>query len=297
VSSSALTAEFLNFEQFCRELSRLVWEEVRPERILVVPGNHDVTWLDDGTADRMAAFERVFNKDEVCVTPFGTPNASFAGGKVTVERFRASPTSAPIAVVWDREKGLQFVLMISGYFSGEVPKSVREALRGRGRADEEFLSLLREDAGGVNKEYVYSLSKTLAARESPALGVMHHNPIQYGIETCENRLAPQRMETLWKRRVPILLHGHVHLSESRANQRPVLKGEAYPVPAPTLCSIPTGGSGRGLMVHFVSDYSMGRRIMDTVVWHFSESMSFNAADAARRYRFLLWRDDLEVKHF
>ena len=98
------------------------------------------------------------------------------------------------------------------------------------------------------------------------------------------------------KRIPLLLHGHVHMSESKASHRPVVRGEAYPVPAPTLCSIPTAGSGRGMNIHFISGKSADKRIMDTVVWYFSESMAFNPANALRRYRFVLHNDDIDVEH-
>jgi hypothetical protein len=128
------------------------------------------------------------------------------------------------------------------------------------------------------------LAKQLAKDGRIGVGVIHHNPIQYGKEISANVLAPQLMETLWSRGVPVLLHGHVHLSEGKGNKRPATPGVSYPLPAPTFTSVTAAGSGRGLNIHFIGPDVNDRR-MDTVVWHYSPSMAFQAADAFWKYRF------------
>lgn len=165
VSSMAALGEFGDFRSFCREFSNAVWDGPHPERILVVPGNHDVTWLGDGTADRMAAFAHAFGSDEICITPFGRDKAEFAGGRVTVMRVNPGSESVPpFAIVHYPEKRIEFILMVSGYFSGEVPAEVREVLNSGTGSQEDLLNLLRLDQGAVNQEYLFHISKVLEPR-------------------------------------------------------------------------------------------------------------------------------------
>jgi hypothetical protein len=244
----------------------------------------------------MSAFASFFADDAVCITPFGTENAKFAGGKISVKRINPNPaTVPPFAIIKDNERGFEFILFVSGYFSGEIPDQVRTALKSVGEVDKDLHNLLRYDEGAVNQEYLFQISKSLEVRNTTALGVIHHNPIQYGVDTCLNRFAPQLLETLWNKRVPILLHGHVHLVESKGTQRPVANGLSYPVPATTLCSTTTAGSGRGLNIHMVGPPSDVRTI-DTLVWYFSGSLGFSPADVILRYHFTLKRDEMDVTH-
>lgn len=296
VSSVASNDEFTQFKTFCSVLSHALWGGSHPERILVVPGNHDVSWKENRVSDHLSAFAANFADDSVCITPFGTDRVEFAGGRISVKRINPNPaTVPPFAVIHDKEKGIEFILFVSGYFSGKIPDQVVTALKGVGEADKDLLILLRHDEGAVNQEYLFNISAYLEKRATTALGVMHHNPIQYGVETCQNRFAPQLLETLWNKRVPILLHGHIHQTESKGSSRPVANGLSYPLPATTLCSITTAGSGRGLNVHLVGP-SSSERTIDTLVWNFSESLGFNPADVILRYRFTLKSDELDVTH-
>lgn len=297
ISSKASPEEFNDFEVFCRALSTALWEDVFPERILVIPGNHDVTWGDDGSADQMSRFAETFDKDEVCITPFGKAKTVFAGGRIMVERYNPNPdTAPPFAIVRDFEHEIEFILLVSGYFSGNVPVEIREALTAVAVSDNEerLLNLLRLDEGSVNQEYLFTISKFLERRMRSALAVIHHNPIPYGVETCRNRFAPRLLETLWQKQIPIVLHGHIHMVESRATERNVFKGQTFSIPAPTLCSIPTSGAGRGLNIHFLGKPD-GVREFRTLNWTFSESMGFNPQDAYLKFRLHLRNDDQVVQ--
>ena len=295
VSSVAAPGEFGRFRLFCTELSLALWGRAYPERILVVPGNHDVTWGPDGTADRMARFADTMGED-VCITPFGPAHSSFGGGRVEVDRSSPNPNIvAPFAVVRDHDKTIDFILLVSGYFSGAVPDAIRGCLGAATGTFAEHQDLLRTDKGEVSQEYLFHLSKQLTKSERLGIGVIHHNPVQYGKEISANALAPQLMETLWSRGVPVLLHGHIHLSEGKGDKRPATPGLSYPVPAPTLTSVTSAGSGRGLNVHFIGPEVTERR-MDTVVWPYASSMAFQVADAVWKYRFRFGPTVCAVEH-
>jgi 3',5'-cyclic AMP phosphodiesterase CpdA len=296
VSSCASDDEFKAFRVFCEELSMALWEEPCPWKILVVPGNHDVTWMSNGAADQMAGFRRHFSADDVCLTPFGTAEREFADGNVVVRRVNSRPSSVPpFAVVTYRNYGLDILLLVSGYFSGEIIPDIRNKLSciGVTGSDSDFIDLLRLDRGSVDHEYLFWIDKCFTERKNLALGVIHHNPVQYGIQTCENPMAPELMETLWRKGIRVLLHGHVHLSEANSSQRPPVPFRAYPMPAPTLCSVTTAGSGRGINILFVGRDGSGTRI-DTLVWSFTESLAFNTGDAVLRYRLALRDGELEI---
>ncbi len=294
ISSKAAPAEFDDFKVFCQIFSREVWQGTFPERILVVPGNHDVTWESNGTADRMAAFQSHFHTDDVCISPFGTSARTFADNTVVVERFDPAPaTVPPFAVVRYKKKALAFVLLVSGYFSGNIPENLRTITRTAG-TEEELLECLRLDEGGVNEEYIYNIIKYLNVVGETAIAVIHHNPIQYGVQTCSNKCAPHLMQALDHAGVSILLHGHVHLTESRENKRPPQRRRIFPVPAPTLCSIPTAGA-TGLNIHYIGPPASARN-MDSAILRFSESGNFAPEDASLRYRFVIGGGYLEVTH-
>ena len=296
VSSVASEAEFEQFRLFCVGLSEALWKRQCPERILVVPGNHDVTWLPDGTADRLSEFRKHFSDDQVCISPFGAADREMGGGRFRITRVDPYPdTVPPVTVVHDTEKNIRFVLLVSGYFSGNVPADVRHALISSTGSINDISELLRIDEGEVTHEYLFNIGVALGTDTSTCFGVIHHNPVPYGIEMCRNSLAPKLMETLWKKGVPVLLHGHVHLAESRSNKRPAAPGQAYPIPAPTLTSVTTAGSGRGINVHFVGPDDEQLQF-DTLIWSYSQSMAFQPVDAVWRYRVKVNPDACEVEH-
>ena len=296
VSSIGDINEFNDFKIFCRELSMALWDENKPERILVVPGNHDITWNDDRTADKMALFASNFSDDTVCITPFGKDNALFDGGQIVIKRINKKPdTVPPFARVTYKTKKVEFLLLVSGYFSGNIPEKLITIFKTNDGQDEKLWDILRLDEGALNQEYLYHLSASLDKTEYVTLGVIHHNPIQYGVETCQNKFAPQLLETLWSKNIPILLHGHIHQSEGKGSKRPFVSGNAYPIPAPTLSSITNTGSGRGLNIHIVETVSSHTKV-DTLVWPISGSMAFHIADAFVRYKIIINNEQLDILH-
>lgn len=135
------------------------------------------------------------SKCGVGITPFGTKTESFDG--VLVKCVNENPdTVPPIGIVTYTKHDIEFVLLVSPYFSGEVPEEVRTLLKEP--SDEALLNLLRVDEGSVNHEYLYELASLPQPEASIRIGITHHNPIQYGTERCANRLAPQLLRALMK---------------------------------------------------------------------------------------------------
>ncbi|MFA6554742.1 MAG: metallophosphoesterase, partial [Candidatus Paceibacterota bacterium] len=251
VTSISAETEFAAFKSLCKDLSLKLWGGCFPERILVVPGNHDVTWLADGHADRMKRFVKMLSKKAVCVTPFGKMEELLGQGKVIVRRFKSNPNKVPpVAVVTFSEHDLEVVLLVSGYFSGMVPENIRTKLGKLSGSSEDIKELVRQDLGDVNREYLLNIARIPERRLGLRIGMTHHNPIQYGTETCVNRFAPQLLETLFKKEVRVLFHGHVHLIEDRGNPHPMATKMSYPIPCPTLCSEAIAG-GKGMAIHLI----------------------------------------------
>jgi 3',5'-cyclic AMP phosphodiesterase CpdA len=283
VSSVAAADEFETFHKFCGHLSQALWDKECPERVLVVPGNHDVSWQSDGTADQMKGFVDGVAKKGACITPFGGAAETFSSGNISVRRLDPRPgTVPPMALVKFGDYDLEVVLMVSGYFSGAVPKEVQKALAALPVSVDALRDLLRRDEGAVNREYLFNLAKLPKREAGLRVGVIHHNPIQYGIEVCANKFAPQLLESLYTKEATILLHGHVHLVEDAGGFRPVGDKQAYPIPCPTLCSEAIAG-GKGLAIHLLGRNGT-KRTFDTLIWQMSASSGFREEGVALSYR-------------
>jgi hypothetical protein len=292
VTSVASDAEFASFVEFCRHLETFFLRHGTLP-ILAVPGNHDVRWLEDGRADRMEKFRSGVAETGCCITPFGPSAEDSDGGRIRVARYNPSEDTVPPFATVSVSGGPEFVLLVSGYFSGNIPDEVRKAVESapsKDRLDE----LLRSDKGAVNREYLLNLSSVLKVAPGIRIGVIHHNPIQYGIATCANHFAPQLLETLFDRGVRVVLHGHAHLTEDHSMQRPVSPGSAYPIPCPTLTSITTSGE-RGMNV-FMLGQEGGDTRMSVLVWNLSTSTQFKREGLSLRYSLKLTNRDVEVTH-
>lgn len=294
VSSIAADAEFAAFREFCSVLPGFVNVGGRSPVICVVPGNHDVRWIADGTADRMEAFRRALPDSAICISPFGLPREELLGGKLVVTRVDRSPGSVPpLAFATWADDELELLLMVSGYFSGSVPEAVRKALRAA-PSREELHQLLRLDEGSVNEEYLYNLAASTSGAARARIAVIHHNPVQYGTEINANRLAPQLLETLFSKGVRVVLHGHTHLSEDIISARPISPSRAYPIPCPTLTSYPVAGE-RGFNVCILG--SDGEDLwLSILVWSLSLSGDFKKEQLRQRYKIRITGSDFVVEH-
>jgi len=293
VTSEAQEEEFGGFGEFCKSLSMHVWRKISPSRLLVVPGNHDTCWQKDGTADRMARFRQRVSDGGLCVTPFGSGVTKAEADDTTVRWIEGSERFPPFAVVSYERFHLEFILLVSGYYSGQVPAEVRELLLCHPNEDT-LRNILRTDEGAVNREYILALSENLDETDFLRIAVGHHNPQHYGREPCANRLAPLLLETVYGKGGRVFLHGHTHLTEDVATKRPVVPGQAYAVPCPTLSSIPTSGS-HGMMVHLVGPMNTRRR-MASLVWELSTSSDFKSEHLRMRYSLRFNGDGIEVSH-
>lgn len=292
-SSTAMSEEFRDFRTFCKEIGEIFWGTHKPSRLLVIPGNHDVTWTKDGKADRMRAFARHVAEAGVCITPFGPEVEEFEGGEVEVRRFLPEAAQVPpIALVSYPKLDLEAVLLVSGYFSGEVPTNIRHMLREVSGDRETLLNLLRVDNGGVNREYIFRMRDLPPRILANRIAVTHHNPVQYGTECCTNPVAPLLLETLKKVGVPVVLHGHIHLTEDVSSTRPVTPKQAYPLPCTSLCAECVSGS-RGFSIHLMAQIDEGR-VIDTLQWDLGQNRAFEPERLRWRYRAVLEPNGLHV---
>lgn len=282
LTSTADDSEFEDAVLFIETLSTSLWGRLAPERVLVVPGNHDVRWGSDGTADRLAKFAEHIGESGACITPFRDP-PDLADGVQYTRSWPSPDTVAPLALVRYPAKDIEFLLLVSPYFSGSVPQGIRSRLADSLGDDEALRDLLRDDEGGMNREYLFGIASVGHSTGALRLGVVHHNPVTYGVAVCVNPYASQLLQTLQKHGTPVLLHGHTHLVEDPSVNRMPSGTEAYPVPCPTLSGTTLAG-GPGMLIHAVG-VADRTRYMSTLVWELSQVSAFNADGVTRRYRY------------
>ncbi|MFO1523253.1 MAG: metallophosphoesterase [Kiritimatiellia bacterium] len=296
VTSVGKEAEYNSFKEFSKVLMKSLWGEVIPENYLVIPGNHDVSWQANGFADKMAAFKKAFLDSDFCISPFNTnPVKLYGDESVKVSTVDNNPdTTPPFCVVEYEKHKLFIVLLVSGYFSGAIPNSVRELLSSESASEDDLISLLRADEGSVNNEYLFNISNFAFPSGKTGFGIIHHNPIQYGIETCKNRYAPSLLKTLAQKNVNVLFHGHTHLTE-QDTRRPLTPDHSYPIPCPTLCSITTAGSSRGfnIILHGRGESSVKTSCSH---WHMTEAADFSRVGLFPRYLVTHKSSGLAVTH-
>lgn len=296
LTSVAADNEFHDFNTFCTKLSKCLWGDSYPERLLVVPGNHDIRWEDDGLSDRLRKFKSIVANSRNCITPF-SEDQSIDGGNIVVKSINDSTDDVPPFVkISYFNRNLEIYLLVTGYYSGEVPLEVRDILSEEIDASVENLNnLLRTDKGAVNQQYLFMLNSEISEDlNALRIGVMHHNPIPYGTEPCENKYAPLLMETLRKKNINIIMHGHVHLTEDLSSNRPFLQTCSYPIPCPTLTSINLSGK-KGINVHLIGNDN-GLTAVSTSIWELSASSGFNEDGISVRYRLQINKDNVSVKH-
>lgn len=303
VSSTADPNELKEFLDFCESLGSLLWDDHRPRRFLVVPGNHETTWLKNGTADKLARFKKIVADSKKVVTPFwsGPKIESDSDGQVSVHHFDATESQGipPFVLVRDKKLDLRILLLVSPYYSGFVPEAVRDVLDRVQHGEEiDYLrDLLREDTGEISSRYISHIKNNVWKHESTTIAVTHHNLSQFGPEICRTQNAKTLLSTLAERDIQLVLHGHTHLMENRTAVRKPNPGEAYPVPCPSLSGVPSPGNMHGFMMHLIGPAGQPRRVT-SVVWSIDESRSFTPDPSYLfvRYRFFLYKDKLKVQY-
>lgn len=303
VSSTADPNELKEFLDFCEYLSDLLWDDLRPHRFLVVPGNHETTWLSGGTADKLDKFKKIVADSQKVVTPFwtGPKVKSDSDGEVSILRFDSNESQdiPPFVLVRDKRLDLRILLLVSPYYSGFVPQMVREVLDRIQQGEEiDYLrDLLREDTGEFSRKYISHIKVNVWERESTTIAVTHHNLSQFGLAICQTPNAKALLSTLAEKGIQLVLHGHTHLMENRTAVRRPNPREAYPVPCPSLSGIPSPGSMYGFMMHLIGPVGQPRRVT-SVVWNIDESRNFtpDADHLFVRYKFFIYKDSLKVQY-
>lgn len=303
VSSTADPNELEEFLDFCESLSSLLWDEQRPHRFLIVPGNHETTWLNDGTADKLDRFRKILADSGKIVTPFwpGPKIKSDSDGQVSILHSGANESQdiPPFVLVRDKRLDLRVLLLVSPYYSGSVPQAVREVLNRIQQGEEiDYLQdLLREDTGEFSRKYISQIKNNVWEREGTTIAVTHHNLTQLGPEICENRNAKTLLSILAEKDIQLVLHGHTHLVENRTAERRPNPGEAYPIPCPSLCGIPSPGNMHGFMMHLFGPVGQIRYVT-SVVWSIDESRNFtpDPSHLLIHYKFLLSKGSLKVRY-
>lgn len=301
LTSRAAEDEFKKLEIFCEYLSDELWGEHRPQRFLVVPGNHDTTWLGGGKADKLSNFNKYLSNSEKVITPFwkGPKKNSDSDGDVTITRFDMDkhPNVPPFVLVRDKRLNLQFLLLVSSYYSGFVPEKVRHAIMGiKPNKDRKVLQeLLREDKGEISRDYLVHLKNSIKPVNRPTIAITHHHLDHYGTNACESKNARNLLFACAEKGIWLILHGHTHLEEAFDSQRVPNLNEAYPIPCPTLCSDTEPGNMWGFMIHLIG-HSMEPRRITTAVWRTDESKFFkkNPDRLHIRYKFLLHKDKIKL---
>lgn len=303
VSSTADSDELKQFLDFCESLSRSLWDQHRSHRFLVVPGNHESTWLKNGTADKLDNFKRIIVESGKVVTPFwlGPKMPGDSDGEVSILQFGAdeSQDTPPFALIRDKRLDFRVLLLVSPYYSGFVPEPVRGVLDKvrLGESLDYLHDLLREDTGEFSRSYVSHIKGKVLQHESTTIAVTHHNLTQLGPEICLSHSAKALLLTLAEKDIQLVLHGHTHLVESRATVRKPNPGEAYPVPCPTLCGLPSPANTHGFMMHLIGPVDQPRYVT-SVVWSIDESRGFSldASHLSVRYRFLISKGSLKLRY-
>jgi len=276
VTSRTNPDEFGAFSEFALELSQKVWANHRPERLLLVPGNHDTLWLPRGTTDRLELFRQYFGDSSVCITPFG-PEAETVGDAEILRAGAAAEDCPPLAVVRYDDLRLEFVLLVSAYHSGALPPELVSLLENiPDDARDELMGHLRTDRGWTSRNYIEMIARKLHPTQDIRLAVLHHHLCNYGANYCANDNAALLLKTLWRHDTPIALHGHIHMSQSDI-PRPPIPGHAYCVPCGTLSSHPDHGD-RGFSLHLLSPTSspVGRALA-SFWWNLGELRDFDEA--------------------
>jgi hypothetical protein len=270
LTSMAADDEFTSFVTFCKYLSRGLWGRVVPQRILVVPGNHDTVWMADGTTDKLARFRKRLASVGCCITPFGPATKRYEDPVVHVTRHGlGSKSMPPFALVRMSEFDVEFVLMVSSFYSGAADERMRKcvgALTDSSSSKDAILELARADTGALSLKYLHLIQSTLEPTDLPRIALTHHNLVAFGREPSMNPSGLACLRTLPRVGVRVVLHGHVHLFEAKGDVaiRPDIPALARSIPCSTLASYPAVGSSCGFMVHQVNRAS--EPCLETWAW-------------------------------
>lgn len=255
ITSFANEDEFGKFVDFSNALGTKIWGKPSPERILLVPGNHDVAWEKNGETDKLNGFITHVTQKNCCITPL-TSSREYAtqDGKISVTQFVSGKDTPPIVEVCYEYLNLRFILLTSSYFSGTVPVEIRKLFsKIRKNVQEELSTLIRQDKGDINIAYLNDLASLDIKDGMLSIALIHHNPVTYETETAVSRYYSELLATLYRRNIPLVLHGHTHLEEIKSIPKHVNREMAYPVSCPSLCAVPSAGSRNGMHAYVINN--------------------------------------------
>jgi len=297
ITSDGSEEDYKEFRKFIGHLNKRLWGAVQKYRILVIPGNHDIRWLKDGTADRMKQFIKYFVKSRMAITPFGRKEEESGDGNVTVNRIISKKKDVPpIALVTYKDLELQFLLLVSAYYSGTVPKEVRDIISGlrKKKISDALKKILRIDKGEITHSYIDLLSSEIKELKFDGIAVTHHHLCEFGAEPCKTEYANELLRTLAEKGIYVVLHGHTHMVEDKRFSRLVTKSLAFPVPCSSLGGECVGTHNRGFSLHFIGNPEDKRRIA-TFLWPIGSTNYFTPKDLFARYWFRLSKDGIELE--
>lgn len=283
ITTKGSKEEFDQFNEFAEHLSREIWGSNSAPRILTVPGNHDVSWKEGGTADKLKAFSENVAIHKKVTTPFWTTPRKKKDdiGEITINSFNHDELEdvPPFVLVTEKQLDFQVLLLISSYYSGFVPQKIRDLLKNieNETSRKTIEKLCREDTGELSTDYIFHLKSNLRATDKTTVALIHHNLEQYGERPCQVTQKPELLSTLFEKKIHLVFHGHTHLSETQNSGRTANDGEAFPIPCPTLSSDCEPGSVHGFFMHLVGPPNNEREIT-TVRLDVNSSRFLNPAD-------------------
>ncbi len=188
------------------------------DRIIIVPGNHDVARTKTGN-DKLHAFKKFIVKNNFN-TPFENKNLKFQ----TV----TGKNKIPNSIYFYPDFNLSFHCIVSCYFSGGLPDEYKEAhkllLKAKRKNNEKSFykparemleKIMRNDRGFLEGSYINSITETdkdaeAKIKNSAKFCVMHHNVDASEACTVIPDGAEILRENLFHFGYEAILHGHIH---------------------------------------------------------------------------------------
>ena len=290
LTSKAENAEFSQFINFAETLSKEIWGEYKPQRFIVVPGNHDTYWNDNYTSDRLRKFQEIISsRNDLLITPFGDERKKFEEDNIIVNRFYPRHDRIPpFAIVEYHNYKISIILLTSSYYSGNVPESVRTVFENISDLDVKncLEEILRIDKGSFSKEFLSHINKNLVLdKEFTNIAITHHNLRHYGSHECTNKHAQHILKMLYDKGCYFVLHGHVHLVENKKHESEAINSNhAIPIPCSSLSSHCFAGAKNSFNIHIIKN-SDAKKTMNTYYCPINLNELFEPMDITSYYYF------------
>ncbi len=243
------------YQQFLRWVSK-----VTPlfKCVLVVPGNHDNTWLKfaktakkvlyDGFVDKHERCRDFLLKEKLIIHPWSikclSPNIILIPNKKTINLLY------PCRIVYDKQARIGFMLVSSAKMSGEITDELKRLLLKEWK-EKELKSLIdtgdrdRLDIGAFDDKYIELMSKTWSDFEKAYPEIQHqlrflvmHHPVSS--HAGEGYPAVEGFSDLNKAvsgKCRYALHGHIHKWIPKGKVKET-EGEFTPLAVGTLSGQP-----------------------------------------------------------